>query len=255
MGKTKNHVSYKEMSIEEAAYTAGFVDGEGSIYAIKERKPENCSGYSITLALSIGQCHLGVLEAVRDMAGNGRVISEKKMKVNHKDRWKLIWTPNQMRHLLPQLLPYLIVKHEQALIALEMLALKEGTNNYGKNNAVEQYGLYLKLRELNHRGVDVPQEKDIVIRQFKVKRPDTPTCCLPDCNEKHYGRGYCRTHYREKYEYEKRWSLKGERKCAYCGALIPQKKKIESKYCSSVCRHAANYQSTKLGITDIKVLP
>jgi hypothetical protein len=243
-----NVVSDKLMSKEEAAYVAGFIDGEGSIYMVKERRPENCSGFRYGTGLVVSQCHLGSLEAIRSMTRNGRIISEKKRMSHHKDIWKLSWTPNQMRHILPQLLPYLIVKHRQAVLALQMLSLVEGTNNYGKNNTKEQHEIYEQIRALNKRGLDGPIAPFQEIRQFVVRRPSQPTCSIEGCQEKHYGKGLCRTHYREEYEYPGRCLPKRNIFCSVCGLEIPKERKSESIYCSRKCQSKADHLRRKARI-------
>ena len=255
---TTNYWSDRIMSEVEAVYVAGFFDGEGSIYGIKAKdKPTRRTGYSIVVKSSIGQCHLGVLEHVRAVTGNGRIIGEKKQQEHHKERWRLTWTSNQIRHIFPQLVDYLIVKRAVVEKALTLLQLKDGYNNYGKNNMEQQVVLYNEMSALNKRGIQVahidfepPREvRNHVPHVRKKPRPPVPTCSFDECAEKHYAKGYCFRHYRKAFPeiYKTKWvpvGIRGKRICPTCNLEFEYYRKTP-KFCSVICRRKAGYAAWK----------
>lgn len=138
--------SHRLMSSAEAAYLAGFFDGEGTISIIKARRPENVAGFRYQALMSISNTNQAVLEQIRDFCGNGRLVrSYNTRHPNHKPGYLLRFTANQVRHLLPQLVPFLRIKRAQAESVLEFLALQTpGVNR-------QPYSWWAKVEELRTR--------------------------------------------------------------------------------------------------------
>ncbi len=243
--KSHNFHSTKVMSVSEAAYVAGFVDGEGTIGIIRETRKEALAGFRYTAYISIANTDLKVLEAVREMMGNGRVVGgyQKAAKPHYKMGWKLTLSPNQIRHIIIQLMPYLIVKRKQAELVHDFLVIKETINSYSSNNMEEQYRFWSKARELNQRG---KKPSDIPFEGLRpVIRPDVPTCTYEDCKERHYGKGYCRKHYKWMFE-SKTFQAIGRPNCLICDKPVSNDRPINSKYCSKACKRRANYETWRM---------
>lgn len=238
--KSHNFHSKKQMSVEEAAYVAGFIDGEGTIGIIRETRKEALAGFRYTAYFSVCSTDMNVLEAIRSMMGNGRIISthHKKAKPHHKDVFKLTLSPNQIRDVVPKILPYLIIKREQALLVLEFLDIKQGTNNYTNNNMEKQHSFWQKARFLNQRGKN---QISILFGGLRpVVRPEMPTCSFEGCTRKHYGKGLCRKHYKWVIE-SKTYKMIGRPNCAICNKPVPEDRPISARYCSRECKRKANY--------------
>lgn len=243
-----NHWSKVVMSPLECAYVAGFFDGEGSLYCMKVAG-ENRSGFKIFVQGSISQTSLPVLEYIQTISGNGRISMTKKKHENHKDVWCLRWQPNQLRHIVPQLLPYLIVKRNVAEKMLKLLELKEGCPTYSKNNQQEQFALYNEISFLNKRGITPSTIEFNGLSEAKRKSPYARThknrkCETAECDRKHYAKGMCFNHYREANPkiYNKPKPPKGVRgrmQCLECGTEFEYFKKTP-KYCSKICRQRFN---------------
>ena len=133
----------------EIAYLAGFIDGEG---CFKINKTQGAS-------LEITQCNLEILQKLKSTFKIGRVRKCIRQKPIHKQRW--IWAisgKNDLEPLLTELLPYLIIKREQARLLLEYLRTFSRYKGYGhlplyiKNKRIE---LYRKVRKLNKRGAGI----------------------------------------------------------------------------------------------------
>ncbi len=244
--KSSNYKSDKKMSLAQAAYVAGFWDGEGTIGILRETRKASLAGFRYLAYMTVCNTDLGVLEAIRDMMGNGRIISnyQKLKKEHHKVAWKIILTANQIRHILPQLLPYLIIKNLQARLALNFLKLMETINNYSSNNVEKQHKYWQQAREMNRRGI---KQTIIPFGGLRgINRPPIPTCSQENCNEIHYGKGYCRKHYRWIIESES-YETRKDRKCDLCGEDIPDAKPINAHYCSKKCKARQNYL-TRMGL-------
>lgn len=109
----------------DAAYMAGFFDGEGSVYAasrygktnIGDRRP------SPIIMVCIGNTNLPVLELHKAEYG-GSLHSRKK-----NDRWQLQWQwsigPRAAEQYLRAIRPYLVIKAEVVDAALEYIELQK----------------------------------------------------------------------------------------------------------------------------------
>lgn len=100
------------LSREEAAWLAGLFDGEGCIS--QPRKEHRAS-----LRLTITNTHYGLLERILEVAGVGKIIDHKAPTDRHSQTWNWQCYSDNARDLLRQMLPWLIVKREKALIAIE----------------------------------------------------------------------------------------------------------------------------------------
>lgn len=104
----------------ESAYIAGFCDGEGMIsisrhFIVQRGRRRLTESYTLVVRISNG--HKGVLDWIKSKVG-GAVI-EKPMKPPNRRHWLFSQKSNRAVQLLKKLLPYLIVKREQALVAIE----------------------------------------------------------------------------------------------------------------------------------------
>lgn len=114
-----------------AAYMAGFMDGEGCFSIVKAHSITKRAdgskkrGVRFHLHIKITNTNLAVLEWI--VTHFGGQISSKKTWSNHptwKDRYE--WTLTgygRMEKVILSILPYLIIKREQALVALEFARL------------------------------------------------------------------------------------------------------------------------------------
>lgn len=238
--KSTNRWVDRPLSAEEAAYIAGFIDGEGSIFFVLEKRTQNRSGYRIAPYFSVAQVRRPVLEWIREKCG-GRLWVEDRSNTQYdsQDCWKLLWTPKQMRWLLPQLRPYLIVKARCADLMMEFLSLTTAQANYGKYDGERQWEIYQLVKAENSRGRSDYEPVDIPAT-VESPRPHIPSktqgvCSVDGCDKPHYGRGFCRQHYRAEFINQ---NPSGPRGCAHCGAEITDSRP-DQKYCDSKCRMKA----------------
>ena len=142
----------------QKAYIAGFVDGEGCISITRENK-HNGNGHQAVFRVC--DTHIGVLNYLCAITGLGYVkpwvgSSTERRAVrfkNCKPQWRWQFSSNGMRELLPEILPYLVVKREVAQVALELLQrnLTRG-KSLTEEERVRRTPLYKRIKELNQRG-------------------------------------------------------------------------------------------------------
>lgn len=90
----------------EAAYIAGILDGEGCIYANRKQ-----------LAVTWGMCDKAPLNLIGKLT-ESNVTAVKRLTTTGRQVWQLHVTDSKAIHLLEQLMPYLLIKKEQAKLAL-----------------------------------------------------------------------------------------------------------------------------------------
>jgi hypothetical protein len=95
----------------QAAYLAGFVDGEGSILM-------HGRGTGVALRLSVANTNLAVLEWCRSMTGVGNIVSRVRVNARHKAVHQWMVNSQAAQSVLEQIEPFLIIKTEQARLAI-----------------------------------------------------------------------------------------------------------------------------------------
>lgn len=248
-----NHGSSdKVMSPTEAAYVAGFVDGEGTITIGKATRRESRAGVAHDAIFSMANTNLPVLKSIVETCGNGKiqVMRQKKTPSHHKTGYRVWFTANQIRHVLPQVRPFLRLKAKQADILLKFLASKV----YGKNVDESAWGQWEKwrfdIRTLNWKGIEAPKLEPIVLRPDGRKHgPRTRRKCqLEECGRKHYGQGWCWEHYYEHIIVPGRAATKTPaqyvKACAICEKEF-KARRIDTECCSRKCSSRMTYLKTR----------
>ena len=140
---------------ELLAYTAGIIDGEGYIGLIPNSAVRNAFAPKVKVAST----NIKLIQFLKDNFG-GHFDPLR----NHPGNMKSsgMWTLSNKKHVKPflmSLLPYLILKDEQAKVIIEYCEtchFKEmrQTNKELKEKAVQKrITYYKKIRLLNHRGL------------------------------------------------------------------------------------------------------
>jgi hypothetical protein len=139
----------------QKAYIAGFIDGEGCITVVKNKKILSRHGFSFQVRIIITNSNLEVLETIKNYIGIGSLRENLKW-CGYKKNWKPIHrleiSSLKGKDLLREILPYLIVKREIAKNVINFpsrLGGKERTNDEFE----KQSNALLIIRELNKRGL------------------------------------------------------------------------------------------------------
>lgn len=123
----------------EAAYLAGIVDGEGCIYA-------GTSGKEIRLLLQIHMTSQDVIRWIHEITGVGSVKEGQTPKGIKSWHWAV--SMRQAAPVLNQIIPFLIVKREQAKLALELIELRRSTCRTPYFNLNDQLALVNEIKQL-----------------------------------------------------------------------------------------------------------
>jgi LAGLIDADG endonuclease len=114
--------SDRKIDPQDAAYIAGFFDGEGCINVIHSNRA-NGKG-SFRLVLYFTNTHLPVLTWLREVIGTGSINPKWRKKPTHKSAWELkICARRNCRILLEAILPYSKIKRDRIELGLEFLKL------------------------------------------------------------------------------------------------------------------------------------
>lgn len=115
LGRVRSGTLCSELSVEVAAYLAGLIDGEGSIMLIERKRGESGAYLRVTIA---NTC-LGVLEWAKQKTGIGMSFTQRVESRTHKASYSWRCHGDGAHSLLKQIRPYLIIKAEQADLAIE----------------------------------------------------------------------------------------------------------------------------------------
>ena len=135
------------------AYVAGFFDGDGSLAAILEKQTSKyLRTYRPRIRINFTQHlrHLKMLEKLRDYLGAGNVRKHS----SHDMAELVIQDRIEISRILKRLLPHLILKKNQVILALEILSLmgkNTRTNRISKENYIKILNRIKSIRTLNSK--------------------------------------------------------------------------------------------------------
>lgn len=138
------------ISDTEAAYIAGFIDGDGHIGIVRRTARRGHKEYPyVRPIVQIGQGKRLVLDWIASVVGEGAVGIH-----GQREFFNLRFHAGTLRWLLPQLLPYLIVKKRQAEIVLEFTEVSSVARNgrsLSEHERARREGLRAECEALNEK--------------------------------------------------------------------------------------------------------
>lgn len=117
----------RDLTIAERAYIAGIIDGEGCICFGKRK------GWH-ELRVVVKHTNPILIAWLLDRLG-GSICLHKARSDKHKDSHIWTITTKQAASMLALILPYLLIKQNQALVGLKLQALKEGRGKGPKEDS------------------------------------------------------------------------------------------------------------------------
>jgi hypothetical protein len=148
----------------EKAWLAGVIDGEGSIFISKVvvRSGYSRRGFFYRAFLSVSNSNEDFVRRIREVIGMGYVGLTIERRRDWKDKWEYKGSPSVLRAILPQILPYLVIKEEVAKKMLSYLEFIESNPIDGSMKIPEGYhekldSLYLGVKRSNEKGRDLPR--------------------------------------------------------------------------------------------------
>ena len=131
------------ISISRGTYTKRKLRSDGTLY----EKP-NCIHYMINIGIT--NTNIKLMKWLKQRFGGTYYPLKRDDKPNWKISYKWQYTKqNDAEILLLSVLPYLVIKREQALVLLSFVRLKDTFN------PELRFNLYSKIRQLNDRGISV----------------------------------------------------------------------------------------------------
>lgn len=123
-------------------YIAGLFDGEGSICITKRTQPTYRLGYGFTLDVAICMRDLNILKNLQERYG-GSLIKKKWVKYQKSNAYYWRLSNNKALSFLKEIGPLLIIKGEQASVAVSFQETKKTTS------IVNQEAYQLRMKFLN----------------------------------------------------------------------------------------------------------
>ena len=144
-----------ELSEAKAMWLAGVIDGEGTVGVYKQHRPANKSKVRYFANVQVAGTHKGFIEEVARTMGCSSYVSEKANRIQqgHKPVWSVAARRRYVRRTLEAVLPYLIIKKEQAALVLEFVSKVENATCHTHNLTPEFEKFYQQMKVLNKRGV------------------------------------------------------------------------------------------------------
>ena len=110
------------MKVEEKAYLAGLIDGEGSITIDRCGKSGGCPASRLQLVLRITSTSKKLLEYSNKVTRDGKITLKRKSTLNHRACYEWRTRNHHASRILFFLLPYLLLKKDQAELAIKFAA-------------------------------------------------------------------------------------------------------------------------------------
>lgn len=139
------------LTVAEAAYIAGIIDGEGCVAILKKKQ----AGYNPTYTprLIVANTNLPLILWLKETTGLGNVTKRKKrQKAHHKCSYNWALYSSDLKLLLPQVKQYLLCKSEQVVAVEKLMSLKHpGSAGFSKEALQTREDLFQTARTLNKR--------------------------------------------------------------------------------------------------------
>lgn len=143
----------KPLTQTEAAYIAGFIDGEGSIAIHRQRNKNTRTGYAYRSGVRVCNTNERVMLWMRDVTGIGSVHGQQAAMRNSRRVWNWSLWSKDAADLLKRLWPLLRVKQQQASL---LLLFQQRVQGCGGNLSADEWRFreqcYHESRMMNHRG-------------------------------------------------------------------------------------------------------
>ena len=121
-------------------YLAGLIDGDGCVSLYKKKDKKARTGFTFAPFLVVTSTNTAFLLALKKNYG-GYLDSQGKGDYCGTPMFRLQFSSNEIRTLLPLLIPHLVLKKEEACLLLEALTLT-------KDHRTKDYNVFPKLERI-----------------------------------------------------------------------------------------------------------
>ena len=135
------------MNEADKAYTAGIIDGEGSISLVVHTSRRTKSGRPATspkLLIQVSMTSYEVINWLVETWGVGNAYLFPKREAHHKQAWSWRVRGAPAAEILTQILPYMKAKKPQAELGIKAASMKGAA---GKKIGDETMAIHLEMRE------------------------------------------------------------------------------------------------------------
>lgn len=162
----------KRLTEGEAQYLAGLIDGEGAIFI----GTANQAGKQYFNAdVKIAVCHTMIIDLCNRYGGFWSYQTRKREPTKYNEprkpifRWE--WNGEMIKRYLPQILPYLLIKQEQAKLLLEARNLGRLPRKEGRQQHLDKLKeLQKQIKELNNKTFTIDTTKYEHLRKKPATR-------------------------------------------------------------------------------------
>lgn len=160
-------------SIADIAWLAGIIDGEGSIFIMKQGRKDRDREFNYILRVSVQSSDGIMAQECMKITGLGACFDAITAKENQSNTYKWQVSGKKAAHVLENILPYLRVKREQALSAIEF---QRTSKKHWRQMTVDDYkkqeDSYYKLKQ---QKVDLKIGKDTLgyLSANKIERTES----------------------------------------------------------------------------------
>ena len=164
-----NKTTRGKVSKIDLAYTAGLIDGEGSISILRARRSNpNYKSPAYILSVTCTNTHKGIIEWMHEMFGASKALRQRhRNNPKWKDSYHWCTAANMALEFLQQIQPYLRIKRKQAELAINFQQnrtrkkklISSGIKNgyiLSPETIQEREKVYIKMIRLNGRHILKP---------------------------------------------------------------------------------------------------
>lgn len=139
----------KTQNVVDLAWLAGIIDGEGSIFIMKQTRKDRERAFNYILRLSVQSADRIMAFECMKLTGEGATMDAPTAKENQSNTYKWQVSGRKAANILRDLIPFMRVKKDQAESAL---LFQESTKKHWKHmtpkDYQEQEDFYYKLKQL-----------------------------------------------------------------------------------------------------------
>lgn len=136
-------------TIADLAWAAGIIDGEGSIFVMKQGRKDRERDYNYIMRISVQSTDPYMAKELCKIFPDGAVFTQeidKKPQNSNTLKWQV--SGRKAAFVLKQVLPFMRVKHEQAQLAVQFQeTTKKHWRQMTENDYVAQEMYYFKLKQ------------------------------------------------------------------------------------------------------------
>ena len=133
-------------------YTAGILDGEGSIMIVKFKNPTTKRGYTYQLKVVVTNTNEWLCRWLK-MQYSGTIQYKKSKRPQEKDIYEWRVVSKQAKEFLEYITPYLIIKKAQAEIAIRFQSNRKRGKPQTDEESILDEAERILMRKLNSKGV------------------------------------------------------------------------------------------------------